>query len=112
MIDKLQDGSRKVSSLMQSNKETVFATVDTTKTAGETQQKALASVAKISELNRENADMAGQQLTASEEVSENIEQMQAIGNENQQHANTIVNCFKELSTMVDQMYKQLNVYKV
>jgi methyl-accepting chemotaxis protein len=56
--------------------------------------------------------MVSQQLTVSEEVSENIEQMQAIGNENQQHANTLVNCSKELSTMVDQMHKQLNIYKV
>ncbi len=112
MIEKLQAGSRKASSLMESNKETAFATVDTTKTAGETLQKALTSVAKISELNRENATMAGEQRTISQEVSENIEQMQSIGNENQQHANTMVDYCKQLSSMANQMHEQLSIYKV
>ena len=112
MIEKLQAGSRKASSLMESNKETAFATVDTTKTAGETLQKALTSVAKISELNRENATMASEQRTISQEVSENIEQMQNIGNENQQYANTMVDYCKQLSSMADQMHKQLSIYKV
>ncbi len=112
MIEKLQAGSRKASSLMESNKETAFATVDTTKTAGETLQKALSSVAKISELNRENATMAGEQRTISQEVSENIEQMQSIGSENQQYANTMVDYCKQLSSMADQMHKQLSIYKV
>lgn len=111
MIEKLQSGSRKASSLMQSNKETAFATVDTTKTAGETLQQALVSVAKISELNRENANMAIEQDTVSKEVSDNIEQMQLIGDDNQQHANTIVDYCKELASMADQMHKQLNAYK-
>ena len=112
MIEKLQSGSRKASELMQNNKETAFATVESTKTAGETLQKALVSVAKISELNRNNANMASQQLTVSQNVSENIEQMQAIGNENQDHANIIVDRSKELSSMVDNMHKQLSAYKV
>jgi methyl-accepting chemotaxis protein len=112
MIEKLQAGSRKASALMQSNKETAFATVDSTKMAGATLQKALASVARISELNRNNANMANQQRTVSDNVSANIEHMQALGHDNKEHADTIVNRSREISSMIDKMNKQLSVYKV
>ncbi len=111
MIEKLQAYRRKASTLMQRNYETAFAKLDSTKTAGETLQKTLVSVARVSELNCNNVDMADQQRTIPQNVSDYIEQMQAIDNENQEHANIIVDRSKELSSMADQIQKQLSVYK-
>jgi|AntAceMinimDraft_1070359.scaffolds.fasta_scaffold289721_1 methyl-accepting chemotaxis protein len=56
--------------------------------------------------------MTDQQRTIPQNVSDHIEQMQAIDNENQRHANIIVDRSKELSSMADQIQKQLSVYKV
>jgi methyl-accepting chemotaxis protein len=112
MIEKSQAYRRKASTLMQRNNETAFAKLDSTKTAGETLQKTLVSVARVSELNCNNIDMADQQRTIPQNISDYIEQMQAIDNENQEHANIIVGRSKELSSMVDQIQKQLSVYKV
>lgn len=75
MIEKSQVGRRKKWSLMQSNNETAFTKLYSIKTAGETLQKTLVSIARISEINANNVDMVDQQRTNPQNVSDDIEQM-------------------------------------
>ncbi|MCY7297272.1 methyl-accepting chemotaxis protein [Alteromonas sp. a30] len=111
MIERLQMGSREASQRMQSNKDTAFQTVDSTKHAGDSLKQALDAVATIRDLNQENAQMATEQREVASNVSASVEQIRATGDENRKYAESFLKHCQQLQTQVEDMRKQLNNYR-
>ena len=111
MIEHLQNNSRDASTRMQNNKESAFHTVETTREAGRSLNEALRAVATISELNRENTQMAQEQRNVSGTVSQHIEKIHALGEDNSNFAKTVVADAQKLAEQLQLMRQQLSRYR-
>lgn len=111
MIERLQSGSRQASTQVQNNKENAFASVEETQKAGQSLEKSLGSVEIISTLNSENVIMANKQLDLTTEVSQRVNSIKSVGDENLQHANTVSTNCEKLAHQVVEMQAQLNNFR-
>ncbi|KXJ60820.1 MAG: chemotaxis protein [Alteromonas sp. Nap_26] len=110
MIERLQQGSRVASEKMQQNKETAFTTVEVTRNAGISLQKALEAVDKITQLNQEAAEMAQGQKDVAGNVNKGLSSIQAVGKANRNYAKEVANSCEELVGQIKQMQMQLRRY--
>ena len=111
MIEKLQGGSREASSRMEQVKEIASTTVESTQGASVSLNQAMEASSKISELNRKNAQMAKEQFDIATSVSDGIEKISSLGDENKAFSQTLLdNCY-QVSKQVEEMQSQLGQYK-
>ena len=110
MIERLQQGSRVASEKMQQNKETAFTTVEVTRNAGISLQKALEAVDKITQLNQEAAEMAQGQKDVAGNVNKGLSSIQAVGKANRNYAKEVASSCEELVGQIKHMQMQLRRY--
>jgi methyl-accepting chemotaxis protein len=111
MIDRLQSGSRKASTKVQSNKKNAFNSVEVAQKAGKSLENSLASVETITKLNSKNVEIANGQLDLTTEVSQRVSSIKSVADDNLKHANTVATNCEELVQQLAGMQQQLKHYR-
>ncbi|WP_028024681.1 methyl-accepting chemotaxis protein [Enterovibrio calviensis] len=112
MIERLQSGSSQMSSLMEKNRDTAISNLEIAKSTGEFFKNILNAVQQINAANSGISGTANQQLSLSEEITNNVSLINAISEENTHHTETVKKSSASLESLAGDMTQQLAHYKI
>jgi methyl-accepting chemotaxis protein len=112
MIEKLQEGSKKASNMIERNKDLAVNNAEKTSEAGNALQSALTKVEQIILLNQQNSHSSQQQSITASNMASRTESISGAGDKNKVTADEVNNLTNELNDLAGKLEMILATYKL
>ncbi|CZF85708.1 methyl-accepting chemotaxis protein [Grimontia marina] len=112
MIDRLQNGTHEMLSIMEKNREISVSNLEEAKSAGEVLEHILSAVKMLTEANVSINNVASDQHVVADEIHHNVSQIGSISKENAKYIEETQKASESLRILSTQMNDQLSTYRV
>ncbi|WP_325894434.1 methyl-accepting chemotaxis protein [Grimontia sp. NTOU-MAR1] len=112
MIDRLQNGTHEMLSIMEKNREISVSNLEEAKSAGEVLEQILSAVKMLTEANVSINNVASDQHVVADEIHHNVSQIGSISKENTKYIEETQKASEYLRILSTQMNDQLSTYRV